>query len=116
MVWGEEMKCPTCKKQITSGVLFSRTGATGAVRGLDPDTCRFVTIERHEIKRLVVFCDEKCVEAFFFHPDRLNKLEVPLKRRLISREEVITQFQKVLFTDDEDKKDLVYVLGQSVWR
>jgi hypothetical protein len=110
------MKCVGCQKHITSGVLFYRPGATYAARGLDPETYRFTPIKRDNLARIVVFCDEKCVEDFFFHRDRFDKLQVPLSRRLISRAEVITQFQAGLFSDNEDQKDLVYILGQSVWR
>lgn len=110
------MKCPSCKKQITSGVLFFRPGAKFEARGLNPETCLFESITRKEIVRIVAFCSNVCKTEFFLHRDRFNKFEIPLQRRLISREEVIVEFQKILLSDKKEQKDLVYILGQSVWR
>lgn len=116
MVWGKKMKCPACKKAITSGVLFFRPGSTYTARGLNPETRRFTPIERHTINRIIAFCSVKCVQTFFLNPDRFNKTKVPFQRRLISRNEALKEFQAVLLSNKEDQKDLVYILGQTIWR
>jgi len=111
------MKCLNCKKILTSGILMFVPGDSYDAFGIDTETYEQVSIERHEVKRVIAFCDKKCREELFFNKRGLNKLETPFNKRLITREQAIAEFQKVLIeSDDEERKDLVYVLGKSIWR
>jgi len=112
------MKCLNCLNESNSGVLWFRSGNKWIDEqgGIDPETYEFVPLERKEIVRIFMFCSKECEREFFLDPRWFKKSEVPLCRRLISREEVIAEFQAVLLSDKEEQKDLVYILGQSVWR
>jgi hypothetical protein len=111
------MKCLNCKKILTSGILMFVPGDSYTSFGIDTETYKYVPIERHEVKRIIAFCNKKCREELLFNKRGLNKLETPFNKRLITREQVIAEFQKVLIeSDDEERKDLVYVLGKSIWR
>jgi len=112
------MKCLNCLNESSSGVLWFRSGRKWIDKqgGIDPETYEFVPLEREEIVRVFMFCSKECEREFFLDDRWFKKSEVPISRRLISREEVIAEFQAVLLSDKEEQKDLVYILGQSVWR
>ena len=108
------MKCLNCKKKLTSGVLWARLGAKYQDFGTDPVTYKKVPIERRGVERVFAFCNTDCQDTYFLGKERFNKLEVPLARRLETREEVFSRWQKtVLATDDENLKDLLYILRMS---
>jgi hypothetical protein len=105
------MKCVNCGKNLISGVLWARFGATYQSSGIDPETYKRIPIERKKIERLFAFCDTTCQDTYFLGKERFNKFEVPLEKRLESREEVFSRWQKAMLeTDDENLKDLLYVL------
>lgn len=111
------MKCPNCKKTINSGILFAVEGPKYRGKTVDPDTQKYVPLECVTFHRFILFCDRACVEAFFLHRDRLRKEITSFERRLITRRQVLREFQRVLIESDrEEEKALVYVLGQNIWR
>ena len=112
------MRCLNCHKDTNSGFLFSRKGTkfTEERGGINPETYECISIDRKEILRIFVFCSKDCEREFFLDKRWFNKSELSLHHRLISRDEVLAEFQAVLLSDKEEQKDLIYILGQSVWR
>jgi len=100
------MHCLNCKKSINSGVLWSRDSKnTFVVHG----------VEQHKPKRFFVFCDVKCQDEFMLNEMWFNKQTTPLRKRLVSWQEVLDQLQRArLSHDDEDFKDLMDVLVDSI--
>jgi hypothetical protein len=97
------MKCVNCGKHLTSGHIW------GVSQG------RFLTqgVSMPLFKRLFVFCDDKCSDAFFLSKDRMSKTDC-FRRRLKTREQVFHQWQNAMLqSDNEDVKDLLYVLRKS---
>ena len=112
------MRCLNCRNNIYSGLLWFRKGMAfiDEEGGIDPDTYEWMPIKREEIVRIFAFCSKNCEKDFFLDKRWFNKTEMPIRHRLISLDEVIAEFQEVLLSDKEEQKDLVYILGQSVWR
>lgn len=108
------MKCINCRKDLTSGVLWARFGAAYQSSGINPETYRRIPIERKKIERLFAFCNVVCQDTYFLGKERFNKFEIPLHRRLESRDEVFNRWQRAMLeTDDENLKDLLYVLRKN---
>lgn len=114
----DKMRCLNCHKYTNSGFLFFRKGAKFIEErgGIDPETYECISIDRKEILRIFIFCSKDCERGFFLDKRWFNKSELSLHRRLISRDEVLAEFQAVLLSDKEEQKDLIYILGQSIWR
>jgi hypothetical protein len=95
------MRCINCRKRITSGQIW---GVTKGSFSIVPN------VKMNVFKRLFVFCDKICSDAFFLSDDRMSKNDC-FRRRLKTRERVFAQWQEaILRTDNEDMKDLLYVL------
>ena len=109
------MKCLNCKKDLTSGILWGRMGDKYQSKSIDLNTFKSVPMEIHKIVRMFGFCDKKCEEDFFLDKRWFDKKELSLRARLISRDEVIEQLEKAsLASDNEDEKDLIYILRRSI--